>query len=197
MITLYFAPRSRAFAPLWLLEEAGLKYELKRLDFDKDEHKSPEVLNLNPFGKVPTLTDGKIALSERAAICTYLADRYALGQLAPRLDDQQRGEYLRWAFFSVGVLEPLFLAKFMHLDVPPAQASWGTFETANAVMNDALAQGPYLLGKQFTAADVLMGTMIRWGLMWELLAGEHLPGYVQRLESRDAFKRAQAVEAAS
>ena len=195
MITLYFSPKTRAFAALWLLEELGLKYTLKRLDLEKDEHKSPEILSLNPFGKVPTLTDGDMAISERGAICTYLADRYGLGTLAPALDDKRRGEYLRWMFFSVGVMEPLFMAKFMFLEVPPAQASWGTFETANAVMDGAVAEGPYLLGGQFTAADVLMGTMIRWGLMWELVAGDHLAGYVQRLEARDAFRRTQAIEA--
>jgi len=195
MITLYFAPRSRAFAALWLLEELGLEYELKRLDLDKDEQKSPDVLRLNAFGKVPTMTDGEVIISERGAICSYLADRYGLGTLAPRLDDKQRGAYLRWMFFSVGVMEPLFMAKFMHLEVPPTQAPWGTFETANAVMDQAVAKGPYLLGKQFSAADVLMGTMIRWGLMWELVEGPHLAGYVQRLEARDAFKRTQAIEA--
>jgi glutathione S-transferase len=195
MITLYFAPRSRSFAALWLLEELGLAYELKRLDLDNEEQKSPDILRLNAFGKVPIITDGQMTISERGAICSYLADRYGLGKLAPRLDDPLRGEYLRWMYFAVGVMEPLFLAKFMHLEVPPAQAPWGTFETANAVMDQAVAKGPYLLGEQFSAADVLMGTMIRWGLMWELVAGEHLAGYVQRLEAREAFKRTQAIEA--
>lgn len=195
MITLYFAPRTRAFGILWLLEEIGVKYELKRLDTEKAEHKTPQFLELNPFGKLPTLTDDGVPLSERAAIATYLADRYAPGRLAPALDARDRGEYLRWMFLSVGVMEPLFMAKFMHLDVPPAQAPWGTFETANAVLDAQVAKGSYFLGDQFTAADVMMGSMIRWGLMWELVAGEHLPGYVQRIESREAFKRAQAIEA--
>ena len=196
MITLYFAPKTRAFGILWLLEEIGVKYQLKRLDLEKAEHKTPEFLKLNPFGKVPTLTDDGVAISERAAIATYLADRYALGSLAPKLDAKDRSEYLRWMFFSVGVMEPLFMAKFMHLDVPQTQASWGSFETANAVLDAQAAKGNYFLGGQFTAADVMMGTMIRWGLMWELVAGKHLPGYVQRLEGRDAFKRALAIEAA-
>ena len=196
MISLYFAPKTRAFGVLWLLEEIGVKYELKRLDLEKAEHKTAEFLKLNPFGKVPTLTDDGVALTERAAIATYLADRYAPGRLAPKIEAKDRGEYLRWMFLSVGVMEPLFMAKFMHLDIPPTQASWGSFETVNAVLDAQAAKGKYFLGEQFSAADVMMGTMIRWGLMWELVAGEHLPSYVQRIEARDAFKRAQAIEAA-
>ena len=196
MITLYGAPRSRAFGILWLLEEIGQPYDYKRLDLEKAEHKAADYLQLNPLGKVPTLTDGSAVILERAAIATYLADKYAGGKLAPGIDDRRRGDYLRWMFFSVGVLEPLFLAKFMHLDVPPMQASWGTFDAANAVMDAAIAKGPYFLGEQFTAADVMMGSMIRWGLMWELVAGPHMADYVKRIEARPAFQRAQVKEAA-
>ena len=88
-------------------------------------------------------------------------------------------------------MEVLFTAKFLSLDLPATQAPYGTFAEANAVMDAAVAKGPYLLGKQFTAADIMMGTMIRWGLMWELIAGPHLAGYVQRLEARPAFQRAK------
>lgn len=194
MITLYAAPRTRSFGVLWLLEEIGAPFHLNRLDLAKNDHKSAAYLKLNPFGKVPTVVDGEAVLTERAAICTYLADKYAGGALAPGIDDPRRGNYLRWMFFSVGNMEPLFLAKFMQLDVPPVQASWGTFETANAVIDDAVAKGPYLLGEQFTAADIMMGTMIRWGLMWELVAGPHLADYVKRLEARPAFQRTLAFE---
>ena len=195
MITLYHAPRTRSFGVLWLLEEIGVAYDLKRLDLDKNEHKAPDVLKLNALGKVPTITDGATVLTERAAICTYLADTYALGTLSPKLDDKRRADYLRWMFFSVGVMESVFLAKFMHLDVPAAQAPWGTFADVNAVIDSQVAKGDYFLGSQFTAADVMMGTMVRWGLMWELVEGPHLKGYVDRIESRDAFKRALAIDA--
>ena len=195
MITLYHAPKTRSFAVLWLLEEIGVPYELKRLDMQNGDHKSAVFLKLNPFGKLPTAKDGNTVLTERAAICTYLADTYALGRLAPALDDRRRAEYLRWMFFSVGVMESVFLAKFMHLDVPAAQAPWGTFADVNAVIDGKAAQPPYFLGEQFTAADVMMGTMVRWGLMWDLVEGSHLRGYVDRIESRDAFKRALALDA--
>ena len=194
MITLYAAPKTRSFGVHWLLEEIGAPFELKRLDMAKNEHKAPAYLKLNPFGKVPTLIDGDAVLTERAAICTYLADKYAGGTLAPGILDAKRGDYLRWMFFSVGSLEVLFTAKFLSLDLPPTQAPYGTFEDANAVMDAAVAKGPYLLGEQFTAADIMMGTMIRWGLMWELVAGPHLAEYVKRLEARPAFQRTLAFD---
>ncbi len=195
MITLYAAPRTRSFGVLWLLEEIGAPYELKRLNLEKAEHKAEAYLKLNPFGKVPTVVDDGTVLIERAAICTYLADKYAGGTLAPGLTDPKRGDYLRWMFFSVGAMEPLFMAKFMNLDLPPTQAPYGTFDDANTVIDAAVAKGPYLLGDQFTAADIMMGTMIRWGLMWELVAGPHLGGYIQRLEARPAFQRTLQLEA--
>ena len=140
MITLYFAPKTRAFGALWLLEELGVPYALKRLDLEKGEHKSVEMLRLNPLGKVPTLTDGETTISERAAIATYLADRYAPGHLAPRLEDPKRGEYLRWMFYSVGVMEPYFLAKFKQIDMAPSQAPYGTFEETQTLLSGHLAR---------------------------------------------------------
>jgi glutathione S-transferase len=195
MLTLYAAPRTRSLSVLWLLEEIGVPYTLKRLDLDKAEHKSEAFLKLNPLGKVPTLVDDGTPLTERAAICTYLADKYAGGKLAPGIMELQRGEYLRWMFFSVGVMEVLFTAKFLSLDLPASQAPYGTFDEANALMDAAVAKGPYLLGDQFTAADVMMGTMIRWGLMWELVAGPHLESYVKTLEARPGLQRALKLEA--
>jgi glutathione S-transferase len=192
MLTLYHAPKTRSFSILWLLEELGVPCELKRLDLQKGEQKSSEFLKLNSLGKVPVVTDGDVILRERAAIATYLADKYSIGTLAPRLDDPLRGDYLRWMFFAVGVMEPLFLAKFMNLDVPPTQASWGTYDDANAAIDAQLAPGSYLLGSRFTAADVVMGGAVRWGVMWSLIEGKNLAGYVARLEAREAFKRAMA-----
>jgi glutathione S-transferase len=192
MLTLYHAPKTRSFSILWLLEEIGVPYEVKRPDLQKGEQKSSEFLKLNSLGKVPIVTDGDVILRERAAIATYLADKYSIGTLAPRLDDPLRGDYLRWMFFAVGVMEPLFLAKFMNLDVPSAQASWGTFDDTNVAIDAQLAPGPYLLGSRFTAADVVMGGAVRWGVMWSLIEGKNLAGYVARLEAREAFNRAMA-----
>jgi glutathione S-transferase len=80
---LYFAPRTRAVRPRWLLEELGVPYELVKLDPSKQENKTPAFLALHPFGEIPVLVDGDVTLFESAAICLYLADRFPEKNLAP------------------------------------------------------------------------------------------------------------------
>jgi glutathione S-transferase len=95
-LVLYHHPYSRAAGVLWMLEELGVDYELRFVDMLAGAHKVPELLALNPMGKLPILTDGDQVVTEVAAIGLYLADRYALGRLAPNFDDPKRGTYLRW-----------------------------------------------------------------------------------------------------
>src|SRR4051812_44419232 len=106
MITLYHHPFSRAAGTLWALEEVDQPYELSFVDIMKGGQKAPEILAINPMGKLPTLTDGDVVVAEAAAIALYLADRYASGTLAPALDDPRRGTYLRWSFYAPSVIEP-------------------------------------------------------------------------------------------
>src|ERR1700712_1220691 len=110
-ITLYHSPASRAFMAYWMLEELGVPFDVKTVDIRKGDQKKPAYLKLNPSGKVPTLTDGKVVVSENPAICIYLADRYGYGTLAPRIEYPDRGAYLKWMVYSTAVLEP---ARAMH-----------------------------------------------------------------------------------
>ena len=96
---------------LWMLEETGVDYELSFVDILKGGQKEPSILALNPMGKLPLLTDGDLVMTESAAIGLYLADRYAPGRLAPKLDAPERGTYLRWSFFAPSVIEPGSMAK--------------------------------------------------------------------------------------
>lgn len=156
-ITLYFAPASRAFTPLWLLEELALPYMVETIDLRKGEQKSPDYLQVNPMGKVPALRDGNVTVSESPAICIYLADRYSLGHMAPTLDDPQRGAYLRWMVFSTAVFEP---AIYLPESDDPRAASvlgWGERRRVLDVLDAALSEGPWLLGENFSAADVMLG----------------------------------------
>ena len=90
-----------------MLGELGLEYAFETVDIRKGDQKRPEYLALNPMGKVPTLRDGDVVVTESVAICLYLADRYGYGTLAPRVDDPARGTYLRWSVFAGTVLEPV------------------------------------------------------------------------------------------
>ena len=104
-ISLYYHPYSRAAGTLWALEEAGVDYDLKVIDIMKGEQKGPDLVSKNPMGKLPTLVDGDVVVTEAAAIALYLADRYQPGKLAPAPDDPLRATYLRWAFFAPSVIE--------------------------------------------------------------------------------------------
>src|SRR6185436_5730253 len=105
-IVLHHHPFSRAANVVWMLEEVGVPYELRFVDLMKGAQKAPELVALNPMGKLPTLVDGETVVTEGGAIALYLADRYAYGNLAPKVDDPARGTYLRWSFFAPSVIEP-------------------------------------------------------------------------------------------
>lgn len=192
-VVLYHHPYSRAATVLWMLEELGIDYELRWVDLLAGGQKSPEILALNPMGKVPIVVDGEAVISEGAAIALYLADRYAPGRLAPALDDPARGTYLRWTVFPAAVIEPGLSAKASGWDYKPGAAGWGTHEAILSAMQAAIGSGPWLLGDRFTMADVVFGGTVRFMLTFKML--EPLPAftaYAERLSARPAAQRADA-----
>lgn len=194
-IKLYYAPRSRAFTALWLLEELGVAYELESFDLNSGRHKQPDFLALNPMGKVPLLVCDGIPVSETGAIAIYLADRFPTAKLAPTLDDPQRPAYLRWMLFSGGVLEPALGQKFFKWEVPARSVAWGSFEQMHDVLAATVSSGEWLLGDRFSAADVIVGAGARFGVMFGAIEKTGpIADYVGRLTAREAFQRAQAIE---
>jgi len=197
MITLYHHPFSRAAGSLWALEEIGEPYELKFVDIMKGGQKAADVVALNPMGKLPVLTDGDAVVSEAAAICLYLADRYSHGKLAPKLDDPKRATYLRWSLFAPSVIEPGALAKAAKWEFKPGSAGWGDFETMVKAIDLAIGNGPYLLGDAFSIADVILGGTVRFMVQFKMLdASATVASYLERLNSRPAYQRADARNAA-
>ena len=192
-IRLYYHPYSRAAGTLWALEEAGVAYELQVTDILKGEQKGPELVALNPMGKLPTLVDGEVVVTEAAAICLYLADRYAAGRLAPALDDPRRGTYLRWAFFAPGVIEPAVMAHGGKWEVREVSAGWGSYTTMIAAAQSAIAGRPYVLGDEFSMADVVFGGTLRFMLEFKQIEPiAPFQDYVERLNARPAYQRAHA-----
>jgi glutathione S-transferase len=190
-IVLYHHPFSRAANVVWMLEEAGAPYELRFVDLMKGAHKSPEMLALNPMGKLPVLTDGDTVVTEAAAIALYLADRYAYGRLAPHVDDPRRGTYLRWSFFAPSVVEPGSMAKMASWPFKESQAGWGGFETMLGTMEHALSGGDYLLGDMFSMADVVFGGTLRYMTMFKMIEPRPIfTAYIERLNARPALQRA-------
>ena len=153
-IVLYHHPFSRAANVIWMLEEVGVPYDVRFVDIMKGAHKAPELLALNPMGKLPILTDGDAVVTESAAIGLYLADRYASGRLAPALDDPKRGTYLRWSLFAPSVIEPGSVAKSSKWEFKPGQVGWGEHESMLSAMSAAIGAGPWLLGDTFSMPDV-------------------------------------------
>ena len=190
MITLYHSVASRGFVPLWLLEEMGVPFEIADTDIRSGGQKAPDYLKINPMGKVPALRDGETIVTEVPAICLYLADKYSYGTLAPRIDEPERGAYLRWTVFATAVFEP---AAYLGT-TDPAQArgvGWGTQQAMLGTLEQALTPGPWLLGERFSAADVVLG-----GVFAIAYFNKRIPAravfdtYNARLGERPAFKRA-------
>lgn len=196
-IVLYHHPFSRAANVVWMLEEAGVEYELRFVDIMKGEQKSPELLALNPMGKLPILVEGDAVVTESAAIALYLADRHAYGELAPKVDDPARGAYLRWTLFAPSVIEPGSMAKSAGWAFKEGQAGWGSHDAMLAAMESAISRGDWVLGNTFSMADVVFGGTVRYMLMFGMLEKRpSFTAYAERLSKRPALVRADAKNAA-
>lgn len=166
-VQFYYNPMSRSRIAHWMLEEVGAPYEVHLLDFQKKEHKDPKFLALNPMGKLPTIVHRGVVVTESAAICTYLADAFFDKGLAPSLSDPKRGTYLRWLFFGAGCVEPAILDRaYPRIQTDKASSiGYGTYEDTINTLEKALTPGPFILGNQFSAADVYLASQIGWAIM--------------------------------
>ena len=163
---LHYAPGSAAMAPHATLAEIGAPYELALVERDDEGRPSAEYLALNPWGKIPTLEDGDLVLTESAAICLHLADRFPAARLVPPVDSPGRPELYRWLMWLTNTVQP---AELRHL-YPHRYGSEGVKETAEAelhghyAMIDAhLADREWLVGEERTVADFFLFMLARWG----------------------------------
>jgi glutathione S-transferase len=196
-LTLYHASPSRSSIVRWMLEETGEPYDLHLLKLAEGEQMKPDYLAVNPMGKVPALRHGDAVITEAAAICTYLADEFPHAHLNVPIGDPRRGVYLKWLFFGPACIEPAITDRaFPRVEQPRRSTlGYGDFDTVMDVVAKGLAKGPYLMGEQFTAADVVIGSTLRWGMMFNLLPKRpEFVDYVQRLEKHPALQRATALD---
>lgn len=198
---LYHSPMSRSTRPRWLLEEIGAPYELVRLDLSKGDHKKPEYLKIHPHGVVPALVDGDAVILESGAICAYIADKFPEKRLAPPVGTPARGLYYQWLFYCMATLEPPVLKIFMNTRMlPEAERSAKAVEEGQKqldavarVLGQTLTGRSYLLGEQFTAADVMNGSTLAWASALGVLeAHPEVQAYVKRVTERPAYQRARA-----
>ena len=194
---LYWSPRSRSFSALWMMEETGQPYERVLTDISTGAQKKPEFLAVNPMGKVPALQDGEATLAEQSAICAYVAERYPDAKLAAPLGDVRRAKYLYWLFFVPGCIEPAILQIATKVQISPVQAGWGTSTQVFDVLAHAVGNGSWLLGEQFTAADVMIGSNLHAVTrMFKMVPSRPaFDRYLDACAARPAFQRASALAA--
>ena len=173
-----------------MLEEAGVDYEMERVEIGS-ENLSAELLAASPMGKVPALVDGDVRMSESAAICIYVADRYCPGTLAPAPDDSRRGKYLYWTMYTPAVIEPSMSEKFNNVEANRFRNGWGDFDLMIETWDQALEGHEWILGDQFTAADVMLGSSAIFLRMFNMLPeSKNLGAYADRCLARPANQRA-------
>ncbi len=198
MMKLYWAPQSRSIRALWMLEEAGRPYERVLIDIRSGAQSDPAFALINPMMKVPALTDGETRVAESAAICAYVAERVSEANLAPPPDSPLRGRYWHMLFFASGCIEGAFAEKFGNLQLSSMSAGWGSFDRVVDVLEAWVKDGPWVLGDQFTAADVMIGADLHFavnlfGIMEKRPA---FMAYLDRCMQRPALQRALAIDQA-
>jgi glutathione S-transferase len=194
-LTLYHAAPSRSSIVRWMLEEIGEPYDIQHVSLSKGETRTPDYLAINPMGKVPALRHGEVVLTETAAICTYLADEFPRAKLNIPIGNPRRGIYLKWLFFGPSCIEPAMTDRAFPRKEPPrpGMLGYGDFDTLLNVVANAVTKGPYIMGDQFTAADVVIGSDLRFGMMFKMLPERsEFTAYTGRLAQRPAAQRAEA-----
>jgi len=199
MLTLYYAPRTRSVRIRWLLEELGLPHELRRVPFAPPRAMFTQS---TPGGKFPVLVDGDTVIFESGAILEYVLERHANGRLAPPVGSPLRGPFLQWVHFAestafppIGIIVWHTLYKQNAAEVPSVIEDARDRAVAGFdVLERALAGRDFLLGDEFSGADVMMGFTLEAAKIMGLLGDAHpnLGAYLARLESRPAFQRAAA-----
>ena len=199
--TLWGVGSSRALRGHWALIELGLGYQSERIQSRSGETETPAYRRLNPRGKIPVLEDGALVLSESAAIVTYLAETYGNGRLIPA-GGAARAKYFEWISFismeidatALYVLRRHEALTHIYGDAPAANtAARGYFDRMITAAARELEDGrKYLLGPEFSGADILMTTCLEWALSYDVSVPDPWLAYRERTTARPAHTRAVA-----
>lgn len=194
MIKHYFNPMSRALTTDWMLKELDAPHEQIVIDFAAGENDTPEYRAINPMGKVPTLVEDDVVITETAAICAYLADRFPDRGLAPPAGSKERGPYYRCLFLPGAVLEPLFSLTAGGVEnTAPQSAGWGDMPRVLSTIEMLTPETGWALGEEFTAADVVLGGTLDYSIRFNWCdPSPRVAAYVERLRSRPAYKESHA-----
>ncbi|MDE0333937.1 MAG: glutathione S-transferase family protein [Defluviicoccus sp.] len=195
----YYAPNTRAVRTVWLLNELGLDYELERFTLGEKAMRAPEYLAVNPNGRVPTLDDGEVRMSESTAIAQYLVARYGDGSLARSPDSPEFPAYLQWLHYAEGMIMPPINAYVVEtILLPPERRSETHADRALRLLNrtlgpvEARLEGRDYLLDSFSAADTITGHACimseKFGV--DFADKPNLKAYNERLLARPALQTA-------
>jgi glutathione S-transferase len=212
MITVHHLNNSRSQRVLWLLEELGVRYEVRR--YERDAHTMlapPALLAVHPLGKSPVITDGSSTLAESGAIIEYLVDEYGEGRLIPPAGTPERLRYAYWLHYAEGSAMPPLLLKLVFDRVASAPLPWPMSSIARRIagqvtrtfiapqltlhldfMEAELASRPWFAGGQFTAADVQMSFPLEAAASRAGLTASRpkLMAFLDRIHARPAYRQA-------
>ncbi|MDQ3067491.1 MAG: glutathione S-transferase family protein, partial [Actinomycetota bacterium] len=167
---LHYLPGTAAMAPHATLAEIGVPYELVRVERDENGQVSEAYLALNPWGKIPTLEDGELVLTESAAICLHLADKFPDARLAPPVGTPERAELYRWLLWLTNTVQMTQMRYFY----PDRYGTEGVKELADAELAEHharidahLAGREWLVGDERSVADLFLFMLTRWGRFLE------------------------------
>ena len=195
----YYAPNTRAVRTVWLLNELGLAHELVRFKLGDKAMRAPEYLAVNPNGRVPTLEDGDVRISESTAIAQYLVARHGQGRLAPAVASPDFPVYLQWLHYAEGmIMPPVNTLVVETILLPPERRSDANVERASKLLNRTLAaveahlKGRDYLAGAFSAADTITGhaCIVAARLGADMSALPNTAAYNQRLLARPAQQAA-------
>jgi len=198
MITAYHVSYSRSTRPIWLLEEMGLSFEVKKLSMQDGALRTPEFLALNPMGTVPVVTDGDTVLTESGSCVQYLLDQYGPANLAPAHDSANYAPYLNWFHFGEGsattpvtdIIQNTRLKA--EADRIPAQVEYAKarLQRTFGVMETQLADNEFITGDSFTAADIMVTYPLILGSLMQLQDGfPNCAAYLDRMLARPALAK--------
>lgn len=196
-VTLFHAPNTRSGCALTLLEELGAPYRLHVLNMKAGDQREPPYLAINPMGKVPAILHRGELVTEQVAIFIHLADAFPGAGLAPAIGAPGRGPYLRWLVYYAACYEPALMDRALKREPGPASSSpYGDFDTMLDTVVRELATKPYLLGERCTAADILWGNALHWGVMFKLVPERPvIADYVRRIIERPAALKVAELDA--
>lgn len=196
-VLLFHAAKTRSARARWILEELGLPYKLRTVNLTTDDVLAEDFRKVSPQGTVPALLDDEAPVFESGAIIFYLAEKHAEKGLAPAPGSPLRAAYLSWFTYATATLEPLVMTVFEHtVKLEESRRLPAVVEQAKAkfarcaqTLSTALVDKPYILGNEFSAADVILGAVVNLAKVMKLTVDYPvLEAYVARLRQRPAFQ---------